>query len=221
MTYLAEDRPTREGAGLDRESREWVQALTASGPEQRAAVERLHDLLLRVARGEINRRRGSLRIAGPELDDLAHHAAADAVMAVVGKVAQFRGESRFTTWAFRFVIFDLSRKLSRHFWRNPAVVMAAEDWDRLPDRFGLSPGRRAEWQDLVAALRRAVDEDLTAHQRQIFVAIVLQEVPLDVLVSELGTNRNAIYKSLFDARRKLRRSLAANGYMDPETGRSS
>ena len=73
----------------------------------------------------------------------------------------------------------------------------------------------------MAALRRAVDEDLTAHQRQIFVAIVLQEIPLDVLASQLGTNRNAIYKSLFDARRKLRRSLAANGHMDSETGGSA
>ena len=221
MTRLAEQPPTRTGPALDHESRAWVQALTASGPEQRAAVERLHDLLLRVARGEINRRRGSLGIAGPELADLAHHAAADAAMAIVGKVAEFRGESRFTTWAFRFVIFDLSKKLSRHFWRDPAVVMGDDDWDRLPDRFGLDPARRAEWQDLVAALRRAVDEDLTAHQRKIVQAIVLQHVPLDVLVAELGTNRNAIYKSLFDARRKLRRSLAANGYMNPETGGSS
>lgn len=221
MAKLAEDRPTREGAALDRESREWVQALTASGPEHRAAVERLHGVLLRVARGEINRRSGSLGIAGPELDDLAHHAAADAVMAVVAKVGEFRGESRFTTWAFRFVILDVSRKLSRHFWREPAVAMADEAWDRLPDRFGLDPGRRAEWRDLVAALQRAVDEDLTAHQRRIFVAIVLQEVPLDVLASELATNRNAIYKSIFDARRKLRRSLVADGYMDPETRGSS
>ncbi len=99
--------------------------------------------------------------------------------------------------------------------------MDAEDWDRLPDRFGLEPTRASEWRDLVAALRRAVDEVLTDRQRQIFVAIVLNGVPLDALVAELDTNRNAIYKMLFDARRKLRAALVANGYLDTETQRLS
>ena len=71
-----------------------------------------------------------------------------------------------------------------------------------------------EWGELFVLLRRAVDEDLTSHQRRIFVAIVLHGVPLDVLVQDLGSNRNAVYKSLFDARRKLRARLVANGYMD-------
>ena len=69
------------------------------------------------------------------------------------------------------------------------------------------------------ALHRAVDEVLTDRQREIFVAIVLNGVPLDALVAELGTNRNAIYKMLFDARRKLRAALVANGHLDTETQR--
>ncbi len=97
--------------------------------------------------------------------------------------------------------------------------MEAEDWDRLPDRFGLEPGSESEWRDLVAALHRAVDEVLTDRQRRIFVALVLNGVPLDALVAELGSNRNAIYKAMFDARRKLRAELAANGYVDAETSR--
>ena len=100
------------------------------------------------------------------------------------------------------MIFEVSTKIGRHFWRNPTVAMDAEDWDRLPDRFGLDPARESEWRDLMAALHRAVDEVLTDRQRQSFVAIVLNGVPLDALVAELGTNRNAIYKMLFDARRK-------------------
>ena len=71
----------------------------------------------------------------------------------------------------------------------------------------------AEWRDLAAALRRAVDEVLTPRQRQVFVAIVLNGVPLDALVLELGSSRNTIYKVLFDARRKLRSVLVANGYL--------
>jgi RNA polymerase sigma-70 factor (ECF subfamily) len=177
-------------------------------------VARLHDLLLRVARSEVRRRSGQLQIAGAELDDLADQAAGDAVVVVVGKVGEFRGESRFTTWACKFAIFEVSAKIGRHFWQRPTVAMDAEDWDRLPDRFGLDPARVAEWRDVVAALRRAVEEELTDHQRRIFVAIVLNGIPLDALVAELGSSRNAIYKTVFDARRKLRASLVTHGYLD-------
>ena len=206
---------------LDPDSAEWLGALGGNDSERQAAQVRLHALLLRIARSEVHRRSSHLRVAGPELDDMAHQAAADAMVAVTAKLGQFRGESRFTTWAYKFVIFEVSTKLGRHFWRNPTVAMDAEDWDRLPDRFGLEPTRASEWRDLVAALRRAVDEVLTDRQQQIFVAIVLNGVPLDALVAELDTNRNAIYKMLFDARRKLRAALVANGYLDTETQRLS
>ena len=164
-------------------------------------------------------RRGQLPIDGPELDDLAAQAAADAVVAVVAKVDQFRGDSRFTTWACKFAIFEVSTKVARHFWQRPTVAMDAEDWDRLPDRFGLDPARAVEWRDVVAALRRAVDEELTDHQRRVFVAIVLNGVGLDALVAELDSSRNAIYKTLFDARRKLRATLVTHGYLDNHVSR--
>ncbi len=160
-----------------------------------------------------------MRIEGPELDDLAHQAAADALLAITGKLGQFRGDSRFTTWAYKFVIFEVSGKLAGHFWRKSGVSLDAEDWDRLPDRFALDPERESEWHELVLAVRRAVDDDLSERQRAIFVAIVLNEVPLDALVAELGSNRNAIYKSLFDARRKLRARLVTDGHLDPEPAR--
>jgi RNA polymerase sigma-70 factor (ECF subfamily) len=99
------------------------------------------------------------------------------------------------------------------------VSLETEDWARLPDRFGFEPAQQAQWRDLLAALRRAVEQELTERQRRIFVAIVLDAIPLDTLVIELNSNRNAIYKTLFDARRKLRASLAANGYLDPDTPR--
>jgi RNA polymerase sigma-70 factor, ECF subfamily len=166
-----------------------------------------------VARREAARRGPRLAISGPELDDVAHQAAADALLAVTAKLGQFRGESRFTTWAYKFVMFEVSAKIGRHFWRHPAVPLGAEDWDRLPDRFGCDPAHQAEWRDLFAALRRAVDTELTPRQRAVFVAIVLDDVPLDTLVLTLASSRNAIYKMLFDARRKLRAALAANGYL--------
>jgi RNA polymerase sigma-70 factor, ECF subfamily len=201
------------GRALDAESRSWVQGLRTGGSEREAAVARLHGLLLRVARHELHRRSGSLRLRGPELDDLANQAADDALLAITTKVDGFRGESRFTTWAYKFVIFEVSTKLARHFWRTSTVALEQQDWDRLPDRLGVQPHQRAEWHELLAALRRAVEEDLTDRQRRVFVAVALNNVPMDVLALELASNRNAIYKTLFDARRKLRASLAANGYL--------
>lgn len=206
---------------LDAESAEWVSALTGTSAEREAAVNRLHPVLLRIAQAETRRRATSLRVTGPELDDLAYQAAADALLAISAKAGQFRGESRFMTWAYKFVIFEVSAKVGRHFWRRPGVLMDAEDWDRLPDRVGLEPALESEWRDLAGALRRAVEEELTWRQRQIFVAVVLNGVPLDAVVDQLGSTRNAVYKAMFDARRKLRSALAANGYLDGQTsGRS-
>jgi RNA polymerase sigma-70 factor, ECF subfamily len=215
------DQTPATADSVDPESAEWLGALASRGEQREAALARLHEMLLRIAQRECRRRGPRLRITGPELDDLAYQAAADALVAITRKLGQFRGDSRFTTWAYKFVIFEVSDKVGRHFWRNPGVPLDAEDWDRLPDQFGFEPAREAEWRDLLAALRRAVDTELSPRQRQVFVAIVVNAVPLDALVIELGSSRGAIYKMMFDARRKLRAALAANGYMDHDTaGRS-
>jgi RNA polymerase sigma-70 factor (ECF subfamily) len=205
-------------AGLDEESERWLRDLSATGSARVAGQRSLHALLLRVARHELRRRAPRTLIAGPEADDLAHQAAADAMLAILGKLATFRGESRFTTWAYRFVILEVSAKLGRHHWRNPASSLTDEDWERLPARFGIGPAELAEADALLTGIRRAVDEVLTDHQRRMFVAIVVNRVPLDALVAQLGVNRNAIYKAVFDARRKIRAFLVANGLM-AESGR--
>jgi RNA polymerase sigma-70 factor (ECF subfamily) len=213
--------PAASSGGIDPESAGWLSALAGTGAEREAALARLHELLVRIARGEVGRRAPRLRISGPELDDLAYQAAADALLAITAKIGQFRGESRFTTWTYKFVIFEVSAKIGRHFWRHPGAPLDTENWQRLPDRFGLDPAQQSESRDLLAALRRAVDEELTPRQREVFVAIVVNEVPLDALAIQLGSNRNAIYKMMFDARRKLRAALVANGYLSPETSRHS
>jgi RNA polymerase sigma-70 factor, ECF subfamily len=202
-------------AAPDDASAEWLSALTGTGAAREAGLARLHGLLVRVAVRELRRREAGAWISGRELDDLAHQAADDAMVAILGKLGSFRGESRFTTWAYRFVVLEVSSKLGRHYWRqHPAVHLEAEDWDRLPDRLGATPGEDAERAELVKAVRQAVDETLTDHQRRLFVAVVLNEVPLDALVARLGTNRNAVYKAIFDARRKIRGFLVANGYLE-------
>lgn len=199
---------------LDEESSAWLHRLGTTGAERRAAERDLHAKLVRIALAETRRRAASTPVTGPELDDVAHQAAGDAMLAILAKLADFRGESRFITWAYRFVILEVSAKLGRHYWRNPPVALDAGQWQRLPDRFGIDPARHAEAAGILAEVRRVVDEELTAHQRRIFVAVVVDQIPRDALVAELGLQKNAIYKVIFDARRKIRRALVAKGYLE-------
>jgi RNA polymerase sigma-70 factor, ECF subfamily len=209
------ERPQNLVPALDAVSADWISSLTGTGAPREAGLARLHGLLVRVALRELHRRGATSWIAGPELDDLAHQAAADAMLAILAKLDSFRGESRFTTWAYRFVMFEVSGKLGRHYWRqHPAASLDAEDWDRLPDRFGVDPGEHAERAEMITAIRWAVGQTLTAHQRQLFIAVVVNGIPLDAVVARSGMNRNAIYKAVFDARRKIRAFLVANGHLE-------
>lgn len=210
--------PAPERQTSDAETERWMARLRATGRERDDAIADLHALLLPVARAEARRRASQLRVAGPELDDIAHHAVADAVLSVAGKIDTFRGESRFTTWAYKFVIFEVAAKVSRHFWRRPQVALDDDQWERLPARLGTEPVTHTEARHLLAAVRAAVENELTTHQRRIFLALVVEGRPLDVLAAELGSNRNAIYKTMFDARRKVRAALVADGYLDEPVG---
>jgi len=199
-------------AELDDDSAEWLRVLDPGADDHDAGLARLHATLLRIARGELHRRRTSM-VAGRELDDLAHQSAADAMLAILAKLGTFRGESRFTTWAYRFVILEVSHKLGRHYWRGAPEPLDDEQWDRLPDRLGVDPQEHAEAGRLAEAVRLAVEQGLTERQRTVFVDVVLHGVPLDALCARDGTSRSAIYKVVFDARRKIRAVLVANGYL--------
>lgn len=196
-----------------RENSAWVHDLSSCGDRRELASRRLYEVLLRAARAEAGRRAARLRLAGPELDDIAHQAAADALLAICGKVETFRGDCKFTTWAYKFVIFDVAAKVNRHFWQRAGVAFDEEDWERLPARLGIEPEAQAESRDLMNAVHRAVDENLTAKQRLVFVALVLNGMPTDVLAEQLGATQNAIYKMMYDARRKLRTALVDAGYL--------
>jgi RNA polymerase sigma-70 factor (ECF subfamily) len=218
MPALVYARPAMERA-LERrdvpvgeQSSAWLAALRGEGAERDRAVARLHALLLRAARFEVGRRRAALsHVRGEELDDIATQAADDALMAVLAKLDQYRGASRFTTWAYKFALLEAGVKLRRRAWQDREVVLDPESWPPVAAR-GSTAQEQLEHAELLQALRDAVDSALTPHQRQVFVALALNEVPIDVLAEHLDTNRNALYKTLHDARRKLRRELAAAGY---------
>ena len=191
----------------DQESAAWLRDLKAEGPTREAAVTRLSALLLRVARAEATRRSGSMPDRGrEEVDDLCHQAASDAAMAILRKLAEFRGESRFTTWACKFALFEVSTRLRRHAWRHRRIDPDEQIWERLADS---APPALAilEHSETLGLLKRAIRERLTDRQRMIFQAAVLEEVPIDVLAERLESSRGAIYKILHDSRAKLRRAL--------------
>ena len=194
--------------------RNWVDDLRADGVERDEAIADLHELLLRGARFEIGRRRGALaHVRGENIDDLALQAADDALVAVLAKLDTYRGASRFTTWAYKFALLEAGVRVRRRAWQGREVVLEPESWPAFADA-GPSVEQRRETTELLDALKRAVGERLTPHQRDVFTALALNEVPIDVLSERLGTTRGALYKTLHDARKKLRAELAAEGFLE-------
>jgi RNA polymerase sigma-70 factor, ECF subfamily len=204
--------------GLDADSRRWLEELGGSGQVRDAAVARLHALLLRAARFEVSRRRLSLSyLRGGDHDDLAQQSADDALVAVLAKLGDFRGDSRFTTWAYKFALYEAAVKLRRRAWQDRELPLEPESWSLIAAA-GSSPSEHAAESELLAALQTAIGEALSAHQREVLVAITLNGVPIDVLAERLNTTRGALYKTLHDARKKLRRRLAADGFDVADAG---
>jgi RNA polymerase sigma-70 factor (ECF subfamily) len=198
---------------LDPVSRRWIDQLRVEHPRREQTAAQLHDLLHRAAVLELRRRQAQRPVLlGPELDDLAQQCADDAVVNVLAHLDDFQGLSRFTTWAYAFAVFEVSTKLARHAWQRHPPTTRELDFSELPDSSAERPGDRLEAHEQLHALRHAIDDGLTVRQREVFVAIALNDVAIDVLALQLNTNRNAIYKNLFDARRKLRALLAAAGH---------
>jgi len=194
------------------ESQAWITALRGpSGPREQALGE-LHALLLRAARFELGRRRSQLaQLAATDVEDLANQAADDALMAILGKLDSFRGTSRFTTWAYKFALLEAGVKARRRAWQGREISIDTETWPQFPHA-GRSAQQCLEDAELLRALRDAVRTSLTPHQREVFSALALNGVPIDVLSERLNTTRGALYKTLHDARRKLRIALGAAGY---------
>jgi RNA polymerase sigma-70 factor, ECF subfamily len=196
---------------VDADSRAWIRSLRATGAERDDAVARLHALLLRAARFEVARRRPTLpHLRGNELEEIAFEAADDALMSVLAKLDDFRGASRFTTWVYKFALLEAAVKLRRRAWQGREVPLEPETWSLFASG-ALEPDEQAEQGELLATLQRAIDTVLTPHQRRVLVALALNGVPIDVLAERLNTNRGALYKTLHDARRKLRQHLEASG----------
>jgi RNA polymerase sigma-70 factor, ECF subfamily len=171
-------------------------------------MSELHALLVRGAHHELRRRS---HISHHELDDLADQAADDAMAAILAKLHTFQGASRFTTWAYKFVLLEAAVKARRRAWHGRELALDDAAWQHLADA-APSAQQSVEDVELLRAIGEAVETCLTAHQREVFTALALNEVPIDVLAERLTTTRSALYKALHDARRKLRAALSDAGY---------
>lgn len=193
---------------LDPESRTWLEQLHARGPVRDAAITRLHALLLREARYEVRRRAAALEHpSGRDLEDLAVQAADDALVAILAKLEDFRGDALFTTWARRFAALEVPGEIRRRLGHAREMPSDDDGWlAERPDSEG--PEQLAEVRDLARTVGRLIAERLTARQREVLLAMTVDEVPADRLARRLDSTPGALYKALHDARAKLREELA-------------
>ena len=185
----------------------WLEELRSEGPERDEAIGRLHALMLRGARFEVMRRARSVpHLRGGDLDDVALQSANDALVAVLAKLDTFRGDSRFTTWVFKFALLEAAVKLRRRAWQGREVPLAPEDWSVMAsDDESIEAG--AESREALRSIKEAIDSELSPHQREVLLAVTLNDVPIDVMAERLDTTRGALYKTIHDARKKLRSHL--------------
>jgi RNA polymerase sigma-70 factor (ECF subfamily) len=205
------DTDRRRARRLDRESQTWLDALRSAGVRRDDAIGRLHALLVREARFEVRRRTAPLaHPSGRDLDDLAVQAADDAVIAILAKLDEFRGDSLFTTWARRFAQLEAPAKIRRRRGRGGELPRELDlEHARLWARSGDSPHELCVAKESARTLTRLIAQELTGHQREVLIGLVIDRVPTEDLATRLETTSGALYKTLHDARRKLEANLAA------------
>lgn len=211
---LLTPRVQKDWAPKDWVPDDWVAALSAPGAEQQAAHRALHALMVRAAAHQVWRMRGTLPDASPgTVDVIVNQAADEAMTALLRKLHTFEGRSRFTTWAFKFAILQAATDVRRLQWQHREVELRDLDLAHLPGDVHDGPERQAEGSDLARALAESMHTCLTPHQRRVAVALLVDGVPIDVLAERLGSNRNALYKTLHDVRQRLRGDLTRRGYL--------
>jgi RNA polymerase sigma-70 factor (ECF subfamily) len=198
-------------APLDLDSHDWPRSLRSAGRTGEEAIAQVYALLLRAARFEVARRTPSLpHLRGDELDDIALEAAHDAFVSVLRRLDDFRGDCRFSTWVYKFALLEAAVKLRKRAWQARELPVEPEAWSLFAN-VGLEPDAKIKQRELLAAVQNAIAETLTPHQRRVLVALALNGVPIDVLAERLRTTRGALYKTLHDARHKLRGELGERG----------
>lgn len=200
-----------------RTNEEWLRELRSTGAEQQEAINDLREYLLRAVLYFFSQNPGDLRgLAREEIEQVAQDLAQDALLTVLNHLDEFRGESKFTTWAYRFAINISLVEARRQRWKNVSLdnlLARAEVPDlQLEDKNAADPDLAARQREIWTVVRDVIDHDLTPRQREILIAVAFEDVPMDVVTKQFNTNRNAVYKMLHDARAKLKKSLEERGF---------
>ncbi len=204
---------------MARTNEEWIRALSQQDSAQSEALVDLRDLLLRATLYTLVSHLEDLReLSEKERRALAEDCAQDALHAVLTKLSDFRGESKFTTWAYKFGINVALSRSRQERWKHISLEALTEDDDTLEwlqmkdDAQAFETEMPTMRSEVSVVIRQVVRSDLSVRQRQVLKWIAFDDVPMDVVVERLGSNRNSVYKLLHDARLKIKRKLAACGY---------
>jgi RNA polymerase sigma-70 factor (ECF subfamily) len=203
---------------LNRTNEEWLSELNTDGVKQAEAIADLWDLLKHGCRYTVNRHSSELdRFELQQIEQFVEDCAQDALMSILKHISEFRGDSKFTTWAYKFAINITLTAMRRESWKNISLDQLLEQKSEnslalSEDEPGNNPDlllhRKAIWE----AIQSVIQNDLTEKQQQVIKLMVFDEVPMDLVCDHLGTNRNAVYKLLHDARRKLKQQIQAQGF---------
>ncbi len=214
---MVHEQPLRRAEPVVPPADDWISRLSATGRDYEIAVAQLHELLLRAARHQVSRMPAAAALGASRRAEIIHSAADEATVAVLSRLSTFEGRSAFTTWAYKFGILHAGTEVRRSAWRDREIHL---DDISEPHSVAPSPEVYAEGRDLARAVREGLREALTPHQRRVALAVLVDEVPIDVLAERLGTSRGALYKTLHDARQRLRAHLSAHDFLLPgATGR--
>lgn len=208
-----------------RTNQEWLHDLNATGGQQEAAVADLREILLRAALYFFSRNLGDFGgLARDEVLQRAEDCAQDALIAVMEHHQDFRGDSKFSTWAYKFAINMALMAARRERWKGVSLDQLDEQTESsvyewlLRDRAeGAVPEQSAIQAEVREIIRDVIEHDLSDKQRRVLALMIFDEVPMDEVVRYFGANRNAIYKMLHDARRKLKSGLQRRGFEVEET----
>jgi RNA polymerase sigma-70 factor (ECF subfamily) len=203
----------------ERTNEQWLADLRAEPDVQAPALEDLHKRLQRGIFYYLSRERSDLsHLSAQELQQMSEDLAQDATLRVLENLDTFRGDSLFTTWAARIAVRVAISDLRRARYRDFSLDNLTAEGDVLPASANpllgtrpVTPERAAERDEVLRKIDDALSDALTERQRKALIAVVVQEVPLEIVAEQLGTNRNALYKLLHDARRKLKTTLEGQG----------
>jgi len=197
-----------------RDNQAWLVDLSAGGEGREAALADLHQLLLSTMPYGLSR---WLSPGDPQFDTLIEDAAQETLVRVIDRLNTFEGRSQFTTWAYKIAVHFALTELRRQRWKDFSLDELTEkkaDEGTEPDWMAAHEARPetvAERRDMMARIRRIIEEELPPKQKRALMAIAIKGVPMDEVARRMNTNRGALYKLLHDARLTLKRRIEREG----------